>query len=293
MTTSDAGPREKVTCRLIETENLPAVATLLCEGFPTRPRAYWTKGLARMETRPVPDGYPRYGHLLSAGDRIVGCLLLLMSTDPLDGTPRGNVSSWYTTPAYRSFAPMLASVALRRKELTLINISPAPMTWPILDAQGYKRYVSGQLVMPLALLPTGFGTRVTRVTAQNADDACLPAAERDLLKRHADYGAVCLVASVAERHQPFVFLRRRLLRGWLPGAQLVWCRDLEALPPLAGALGRALLRHGVAAVSIDAQGPVAGMRGVYRDGNGPKFYRGPRRPRHGDLADTELVIFGA
>lgn len=280
----------KVSCRTIEADDIPAIVALLCEGFPERARPYWEAGFARMRDRPVPDGYPRYGHLLSVGDEIVGCLLLLVSCST-DGVLRANVSSWYAKPDYRSLASMLVSVAFKRKELTFINISPAPHTVPILQAQGYERFVAGQFVTAPVLAGPNFGTKVRRVGAGN-DDAPLPASERDLLRRHAGYGALSLVCSRGEDHEPFVFVRKRLMRGFLPAAQLVWCRDVNAFARCAGPLGRALLRHGIAAVSLDANGPISGLRGAYREGSGVKFARGPHRPRLGDLADTELVVFG-
>ena len=44
---------------------------------------------------------------------------------------------------------------------------------------------------------------------------------------------------------------------------------------------------------IDATGPLAGLPGPYRGDRAQKFWRGPHKPRLGDLADTELVVFGA
>ena len=51
-------------------------------GFPERPRDYWTRGLARLGARPEIADYPRYGHLLAAGDQVVGVMLQIFSTRP-------------------------------------------------------------------------------------------------------------------------------------------------------------------------------------------------------------------
>jgi hypothetical protein len=38
---------------------------------------------------------------------------------------------------------------------------------------------------------------------------------------------------------------------------------------------------------------VAGLPGVYSEVRGHKYFKGPHQPRLGDLADTELAIYGA
>jgi hypothetical protein len=35
-----------------------------------------------------------------------------------------------------------------------------------------------------------------------------------------------------------------------------------------------------------------GLIGLYSEARGRKYFKGPRQPRLGDLADTELAIFG-
>ena len=62
-----------------------------------------------------------------------------------DGGLRGNVSSWYVEPDYRFYSSMLIAPALRLKDVTLINVSPAPHTLPTIAAQGFQRYVAGSM----------------------------------------------------------------------------------------------------------------------------------------------------
>ncbi len=38
--------------------------------------------------------------------------------------------------------------------------------------------------------------------------------------------------------------------------------------------------------------PLAGLPGIYRELRRRKYYKGPHQPRPGDLADTELAIYG-
>ncbi len=78
----------------------------------------------------------------------------------------------------------------------------------------------------------------------------------------------------------------------LPALQLGYCRSIEDYVRCAGAIGRYLLWRGAPVVLIDANGPVAGLTGIYTEARGRKYCKGPHRGRLGDLADTELAIYG-
>lgn len=281
----------KVACRPIDADDLPEIVDLLTEGFPERDRAYWERGLDRLARREPVGNFPRFGYLLALDGIIVGCLLLIVSQDG-QGNPRGNVSSWYVQPAYRSLASMLVSFVFRHKDLTLINISPATHTIPILEAQGYRRYVDGQVVAIPLLTTAGFGARVVAIGADENAPGLLPEPEMALLARHASWGCLSFVCRGEDGDAPFVFAKGRPLRGLLPAAQLVWCREIASVPRFSGAIGRHLIRHGLPVAFIDATGPLAGLPGAYRGDRAQKFWRGPHKPRLGDLADTELVVFG-
>jgi hypothetical protein len=45
-------------------------------------------------------------------------------------------------------------------------------------------------------------------------------------------------------------------------------------------------------VAVDANGPIAGLIGTFRRGNMPKNFKGPKRPRLGDIAYTEYAMLG-
>lgn len=248
-----------------------------------------------MAERPLVPGCQKYGYLIDAEGAVVGCLLLISSEVEVEGrrVVRTNVSSWFVRPDYRFQASMLVSVAFRRKGVTFINISPAPHTVPILEAQGYRRYVAGQFVTAPAFAALSTSAEIVRVRPDTDDRSLEELDCMDLLRRHAAYGCISLVCRQGGRLEPFVFARRRMVRTVVPAAQLLWCRDIEAFRALAGPIGRHLLRRGVFLVSVDANGPLEGLPGSYREGNGPKFFRGADRPRLGDLADTELAVFGA
>jgi hypothetical protein len=135
---------------------------------------------------------------------------------------------------------------------------------------------------------------VEAVTQDTATIAGLPDAELAMLKRHAEYDCVSLVCRTAETTFPFIFFPLRKRRGIipLPALQLGYCRSIADYVKCSGALGRYLLWRGKLIIIVDANGAVAGLPGIYTEVRGRKYFKGPHQPRLGDLADTELAIFG-
>ena len=120
----------------------------------------------------------------------------------------------------------------------------------------------------------------------------LSAAEYDLIMAHLDYGCLALIAIEAGSGHPFVFVRRRPLKGLLPNYQLCYCRDVADFARFSGPLGRALIKRGVLSVLVDARAPLPGLPGRYFAGRRPNYFKGPHEPEIGDLAFTEAVLFG-
>ena len=288
---------QKTRCREITEADIDAVAELLTRGFVGRSREYWMRGLRRQAAREVPDGYPRFGYMLDHGGMPAGVLLLLYTSRIIDGKAaiHCNLSSWYVDPAYRNYAPMLTSIAQRHKDVTYLNISPAHWTWPIIEAQGFRSYCSGLFFSVPVFSRPAPGMTVETVSSDTQSIAGLPEAEVELLRRHARYGCLSLVCRTAAGEAlPFILLPMRIRRGWIapPAMQLIYCRDIAGYVQCAGAIGRALLRHGKAAVLLDSNGKVAGLTGIYSAARGRKYFKGPHRPRLADLTDTELVLYG-
>jgi hypothetical protein len=273
----------QVRCRQISQADLEAVADLLARGFPARSRKYWTSALARLASRETPDGCPQFGYLLEADGAVAGVLLLIFSET--SGALRCNVSSWYVEPAHRGHAALLASFATKLKHVTYINTSAATHTWPILDALGYRRYSRGQFASLPALKP-GQG----RVRRLDDTDRHLP--DYDLLAAHAEAGCLALVCESALGPEPFVFLNRRVDGLPFSAAQLVYARHTERFATCAGPLGRFLLSCGAPVVICDAPTPIRGLIGLWFKDRGPRYFKGPERPRLNDLAFTEMVVFG-
>jgi hypothetical protein len=278
-----APPAMRLVCRQIRASDRDAAVDLLSRGFPERSPAYWLRAFDRLELRSVPAGYPRFGYVLTDHDRIVGILLTLFcETD--GGAIRGNVSSWYVDEAYRGFSHLLLAAPLKMKDVTLVNISPAPSTIETIRAQGFSSYAAGSFGALAALAPPVWRTRVRRAARDTATS--------EIVADHLDWP--CVVLEVVHRGvvHPFVFAASRFARGRLRCVRLVYCRSMDEFVRFAGPLGRKLLTLGYPIVLVDADGPILGVPGVYRAKSGFRFFRGRERPRLGDLSYTELAVFG-
>lgn len=280
-----------VRCREIASADLEGVIDLLNQGFgQERDRQFWQTAVARLAEHRPPPGFPRFGHLLDQGGTLVGVILQIFAQPPGCATVRCSMSSWYVAPAFRMYASLMISRALR-PAATYVNTTPAPHTWPVLEAQGYVRYCSGRMLAPLWMSRGSEKARVLRFAEDMTPDASLDAGDIQVLRDHAAYGCLSLVCEASGRRYPFVFqLRRRF--GVAGRAGLIYCRPDAQVPRFAGALGRYLARRGFPLVGLDADGPILDVPGVYFD-NRPKFFKGPDRPRLGDHAYSERAMFGA
>ncbi len=295
MVNASAAPegQDAIRCRPIELADLPAITALLVRGFPERDRGYWEQGLIRLRDRDLPEGYPRFGFVLTAGGRAVGVLLQLFSAAPdAPAVIRCNVSSWFVEPAFRPYASLLVSAALRLKNVTYTNMTAAPHTWPILRAQGYRRYSQGQaFFVPLLTAPVPNVT-VRQVAGEGGAIERLDPQTAALLQRHAGYGCLSLICDTGQDVFPFVFVPRSTARNFVTAAQLVYCRDVAELRRFAGNIGRFLIRRGIAIAVVDGTAPRPRLVGIAFREKAPRYARGADPPAASDLADTELVIFG-
>ena len=269
------------------------MTALLTRGFPNREAQFWKSALEQLGKRQSPPGLPQYGYLLESGGAPVGSLLMICSTvhsgDKL--VTRCNLSSWYVEPEFRAYAPLLVSHALRHKGVTYLNISPAPHTRPIIEAQGFARYSDGVFIAA-PLLNGLFGSGGVKVLDANIRPMHrFEPYEHDILLQHAAHGCISLWCVTAERAYPFVF-RPRLAKNFIPYTQLIYCRELSDFARFAGPIGRFLAWRGKPFVILDANGPIPGLAGVFRRGSMPKYFKGPEAPRLGDLAYTEYAVMG-
>jgi hypothetical protein len=282
----------EIRCRPIDESDLPALAELLVRGFPNRGRPFWNRALARLSHRDPPPNLPKYGYLLETDGTLVGAILLICAAVPTGGAiaPRCNLSSWYVEPAFRSYAPLLISQALQHKEVTYLNISAAPHTWPIIEAQGFLRYCNGSFICLPALSRTP-DTTVGILEVSQPPRRTVDPVEQDLLLQHAQHGCISLWCVTQTGAHPFIFWPD-WIKGFIPCAQLIYCRNVADLVCLAAPIGRYLVRCGRPILLVDANAPIPGLVGLFRQGREPKYFKGPQRPRLGDLAYTECAILG-
>ena len=288
----------QIHCRQIRETDTDAVVNILARGFRGRltngfhgrSRHYFVRALKRLSEHPTPPGYPKYGYLLESAGAPVGVLLLIYSSIPSNGAIkiRCNVCYWYVEPAFRSHGALLVSVALKHKHVTYFNIAPEPHTLPILEAQGYTRYCNGRFVAVPALCARSHDTHIQAVAPDVRPDEDLQPSEIEVLRTHAKYRCLSLICTSANLRHPFIFSLGRL--RMVPYAYLVYCRELADFVRFAGSLGRFLAWRGFPLVALDSNGPVRGLIGRYSDAP-PKYFKGPDRPRLGDLAYSERAMF--
>ena len=286
-------PAPRLRCRQIDQADLPAVAMLFARGLGRHGRQFWLQALEQLKRHDSPASLPKYGYLLESGGIPVGAILLLCSTMRTADTvvTRCNLSSWYVQPDFRAYATLLVSQALRHKDVTYLNVSPARHTWPIIEAQGFSRYSDG-VFLALPLLNGLFGGEQVKVFgAHRRPKVAFDPFEQEILSRHAAFGCMSLWCATSERAYPFVF-RPRPIKAVIPCAQLIYCRDIAEFVRFAGPIGRFLALRAQALVMIDANAPIPGLVGAFLRGRQPKYFKGPQRPRLGDLADTEIAVLG-
>jgi len=279
-----------VSSREITETDIHPLTELLARGL-GYPSGYFLQVFERLTHHKTPAGFPKYGYAMMSGDLIVGAILLIFTTIETEvGTSvRCHVTSWYVLPEYRSYGALFFSKALKWKDVTYLNISARPPTLPFLKVQGFSKYSEGQfLAIPAVNFSSG-KERAKVVGAEIVPSAHFETFERDLLLDHARYGCVSLWCMTSQRAYPFVF-RPHLFRGFIPGAQLMYCRDVDDFVRYARPIGLFLARRGILVVRVDSNGPIPKLVGRYFAGMGPRYYRGGRHPRLGDLAYTQAAM---
>jgi hypothetical protein len=288
-----ATPR-RIIARQITDADVAEVVNLLSRGFgPQRSRKFWQRVLTALAIRSVPQEYPRYGCMLESDGKIVGVFLQIFSRVWLGGEAktRCNVSSVYVDPAFTVYAPMFELQTFKYKDVTVLDITPVPSRRAVIEARGYTQYSNGIFIAAPALRRSSGAAPVRLLDAWGRPDVPFDAHERDMLVEHAEFGCLGLWCVTPELAHPFVF-RPRVLKGFLRCVQLVYCRDIDDFVRFARPIGLFLARRGQVLVMIDCNGPIRGLPGKYFPGKMPRYYRGPDQPRLGDLAYTEIALFG-
>ena len=78
----------------------------------------------------------------------------------------------------------------------------------------------------------------------------------------------------------------------MPCAQLIYCRDVADFVRFAGPIGRSWPGAAGLSSSSTRTAPYPGWSAGFSRGKMPKYFKGPQRPRLGDLAYTEYAMLG-
>jgi hypothetical protein len=280
----------KIRTREITEADIDAMSEFLGQGIGYPAKAY-LQIFNILKDHDTPEGFPKFGYLLEANGSIAGGIILIFSSTPGDDGQaiRCHVTGWYVDPTYRSFASMFSQRALKHKNVTYMNLSARPATRPIIEAQGFTKFARGQFAAVPLLNSLSGRSEGKAVAIDAAPEGSYAPFERDLLSSHQAYGCIAFWCLAAGRAYPFVF-QPRFIKRVIPGAQLIYCRDMSDLVRFAASIGRHLALHGRFLISIDSNEAVKGLPGKYFDGAQPKWYRG-LKPRLGDLAYTLPAMF--
>jgi hypothetical protein len=276
----------KLRCRNITEDDREAVIDLLTTGFGNdRDRRYWARAWQRLRDHVSPCDLPKYGLLLEADQVVVGVLLLIFSRSRDQQNIRCNVSSWYVQPAFRAYASLLSSRALRFPNVSYYNITPGRHTWPLLEAQGYKRTANG-FCLTIPLLCRSDDATVSLAT----DLDILPDDETQILRDHqTKYDCLSVICRSDNTVYPFVFGTYR--KFGMPIAHVMFSRHPDLIVRFIKPLGRFLLSRGYVFLSFDAQDRIPDLIGIYF-AEWPQYSLGPHAPQLADLAYSERAMFG-
>jgi hypothetical protein len=283
-----------IVARQIGDADVSAAVNLLKRGYGNaRTREFWENVFACLGSRSVPAGFPRYGYVIERDGELVGIMLLIFSSiwENDEAKIRCCGSSVYIDPAFRLFAPLLTKKALGYKGVTVLNLTPAEHTHKMIEISGFKRFSNGIYVaVPLfSRAPKDIPVHI--IDARTRPKVSFDRHERDLLLEHINYGCKSVWCVTPERAYPFAFRVRRAKH--VPCAQLVYCRDIDDFVRFARPIGSFIARStGRVLVLLDANAPIPGLVGKYFVGKAPRYFHGPDRPRLGDLAHTEVAMFG-
>jgi hypothetical protein len=282
---------DRFSIRELEEIDLPQVARILAEGFPTPSLDRWHNRLQTLMKRESAPGTPLIGYGVEAANGLQGVGLTIGSLHgPLEGRQTiVNVSSWTVRPAHRG----PAAIELYRRSttgngLTFSNLSPGVHTWRTIKMCGFAERTAG---MVLAIgVSSARGPKRRIVSLRDAERCGLSPERAAMMRYHQTQGCLAFCVDDAERLAPLVLIPRSLGHG-IRVAQLIYCERMKDLIDNSLAITLEAWKRGCAALFIDASGPIEGLKGRYFHGKEPKYYKG-RAPLYAiDHSYSELVYF--
>lgn len=277
--------------RQIEPEDIARVAILLNEGFPRPNQSYWSSVLQQLGARDRPPGTEQYGYGLTVDGVVRGIILTIPSTHRHSGESWTmiNLSSWYVQPDYRGDSLALYLTACRRNDVTYTNLTAPRRPITAIVRFGFEQWTSGQIA-GFALDSTSRpDARHTMLKLAEAQSEGLGEEDARMLSDHREMGCLVTCLLTADGPEPLVFLKRRI-KGVLPCAQLVLCRDESLLHDYGRTIMAWLWRRGHTFLLADCSGPVRGVRGHYFPGRRVRYLRGAKPGVFTDHTYSELIL---
>ena len=112
----------------------------------------------------------------------------------------------------------LHAMAVKRKDVTYLNISPAAHTRRGVEALGFKQFCTGQIVFAPILSARRPGVRVVAFAADAPEAALLPESERAILADMRRSGAARWSASRTASPIPSLCNDGRRFIAWFPAS---------------------------------------------------------------------------
>lgn len=280
--------------REIVDDDLPQVVRLLCEGFTERTPEYWQTGLGKIANRERPADTEKYGYVLVADDALRGVILTISSVHE-DGSEKQtviNVGSWYVQPPFRGPpARELYGHACGRDGITYTNLSPALHTINTIRSFGFEEWTAGQMIAVGLKWDQSSLQKNRIVSSSRLADAEICPSEKKLLADHESLGCLAFCMDTPDGASPFIFVRRRV-KGFIPCAQLIYCRDLTDLVRHGLTISSWLMMRGFPLLLVDASASIEGLLGHYVAGRASKYFKGPRPIKAIDHTYSEMVFLG-
>ncbi|MEO0729056.1 MAG: hypothetical protein AAFY64_01580 [Pseudomonadota bacterium] len=299
----------------IDDSNLGAVFDLLEAGFPTRSRAFWERGIARLQslTAHARDGEP-IGYVLETKGKIVGVGLTAISDRPLIGhtacarasacsetrTHRYiNLASWYIAPEHRWRMPILLKKMLNDKAAIYTDLTPTDAVQPILTTLGFEPINGGVKVINTAIAACG-AHRDAIVQEWNSDTTSQDrhvhdrdtTARRDIIDAHCDLGCIAFEV-LTPGGSALVALKPTKVKQ-LRAAQVVLSTDNNVLETALASISRALVARGYLALIMDIapdRPETSTLSQLALPKRRKRFIKNAKPNGGTDYAYSELVLF--
>ncbi len=271
--------------REITLDDLPTIASLLTEGFPSKSILYWQNALAILAERPSVGELPQFGLAIEVDGALQGVMLMIAQSTKEN--PLCNLSSWYIRPDFRKYAVLLFQRSLRFKNVTYTDCSPASHVLPVIQKFGFVPYTGGTLLLDARIIfkPSQKITILDKAVASQSSFKHVD------ISKHIDCGCRGFLLSDANGRPTPVLYRVTRLKRLVPAAQFVFGSPKVLLEHAPGLL-RALLRDGVPIMLIDWPQGETPTVGKMMPRHNLRYYRGGTKPDAGDLANTEIGLFG-